>query len=602
MSQESRNPLLYLFAKTWEYSAGSRKRVVCFMFMFIVATSVTLFGQPLIWAKIMDTIQLRGITPESIKMLLVLLLLTLAIDIVFWMFHGPARLLELANAFRTRMNYRRHLLKGILTLPLEWHAEHHSGHTIDKVEKGTTGLHQFSESSFEVLYGVVQLIGSYVMLAYFCPPAGGIVLAMIFLTAWITMRFDRILVKEYKAINHAENAISESVFDAVQNISTVIILRVERLVFEAIMRKVEQPFDLVKHNNWLNEWKWFLTNMCCALMTVLVLGAYFWQNIDTAGGVLVGTVYLLISYVRTMAELFFKFTSMYGDVLKRKARVANAEELSLDFRSKNFTNHVLPPDWKTLSIENLNFSYHHDEGNLHLDGVSLAIARGERIALVGETGSGKTTLLKIMRDLYHPQGLRLSVDGVVIPDGFGGISRAITLVPQDPEIFATTILENITLGAEYDEAFVCRFTGMACFTEVVAELPNGLHSVIKEKGVNLSGGQQQRLALSRGLLACHDKDIVLLDEPTSSLDALTEMKVYKNILQEFAGKSIISSIHRLHLLPLFDRICMFDGGKIIASGTFEELLTSCPKFFSLWEMMRQVAPEDCMMTKQRLAP
>jgi ABC-type multidrug transport system fused ATPase/permease subunit len=586
------NPLFYLFSKMWLYSVGNRRRVVWFWLMFIAANSILLFGQPLIWAKMMNTVQTQGISTGSIKTLLVLLALTVAIEIAFWLLHGPARFLEETNAFKTRANYRKHLLQGVMTLPLEWHTDHHSGDTIDKIEKGATGLYQFSQQTFQVIYGLVQLIGSYFMLAYFCPPAGIIVVVMVLLTGWITVRFDQVLVEQYHKINHAENNISESVFDAVSNITSVIILRVERLVFDAIVHKIQRPFTLVRRNILINEWKWFLTSMCCVIMIVAVLGMYFWQNFNTAQGVLVGTAYLLIQYLGRVSDQFYQFTLMYGDILQRKSRVANSEELSADFRDENFANHVLPKDWQRLEIKDLNFSYNNDGDDLHLEDVSLTIIRGERIAFVGETGSGKTTLLKVMRDLYHPLGLNLSVDGHVIPHGFESISRAIALVPQDPEIFATTILENIMLGAEYDIEFVRRFTEIACFTDVVESLPHGFNSSIKEKGVNLSGGQQQRLALSRGLLACDNKDIVLLDEPTSSLDAITEMRVYQNIFRAFHGKTIISSIHRLHLLSLFDRVCMFDAGKIIAAGRLNDLLMSCPQFISLWETMQRITTEE----------
>ena len=105
----------------------------------------------------------------------------------------------------------------------------------------------------------------------------------------------------------------------------------------------------------------------------------------------------------------------------------------------------------------------------------------------------------------------------------------------------------------------------------------------------MSGGQQQGLALSRGLLACHDKDIVLLDEPTSSLDAITEISVYQNIFKEFKDKTVISTTHGLHLLPFFDRICLFDKGRIVASGTLNEMLSFCPQFVSLWEAKNSVS-------------
>jgi ABC-type multidrug transport system fused ATPase/permease subunit len=247
---------------------------------------------------------------------------------------------------------------------------------------------------------------------------------------------------------------------------------------------------------------------------------------------------------------------------------------------------VLPTKWQKLQIANLSFSYpglSEDESESHLDNLSFELIRGKRYAFVGESGSGKTTLLKVIRDLYHPKSLELRVDGHVVPEGFAGISRAIALVPQDPEIFATTIRENITLGADYGDELICECTDMASFTEVVEQLPKGLDSSTKEKGVNLSGGQRQRLALSRGLLACYDKDVVLLDEPTSSLDTSTEMQVYLNIFEGFQGKTIISSIHRLHLLPLFDQIFLFSKGRIVAQGNLKELLTSTPEFQILWQ-------------------
>lgn len=581
--QETNNPLIYLFKKTWRYSAGNRSKIVLFWALFIAATSITLFGQPLVWAKIMNTVQTQGITEQSIRTLIVLLLLVLPIDLAFWALHGPARVIEQLNAFRARANYRKHLLKGVITFPLEWHSDHHSGDTIDKIEKGTSALFMFSEDSFEVIYLAAQLVGSYVMLAYFSPPSAYIVLAAIAVAVGITVVFDRVLIRQYKELNRSENQISESVFDAVSNITTVIILRVERLVFGSIVNKVDKPYPLFRKNVWMSEMKWFLNSLCAASMTVAVLVVYFYQHVGAAEGVLVGSVYLLVNYLRQLNELFLKFTGMYGDILRRKAKVLNAEEISKDFGRENFTNHVLPKTWRELSIRGLHFSYQSAEGGkAHLENIALSFSRGERIAFVGESGSGKTTLLKVMRDLYHPKGMELSVDGQVVPEGFAGISRAIALVPQHPELFARTILENITLGAEYGMDFVRRFTDMACFTNVVERLSRQFDSLIREKGVNLSGGEKQRLALARGLLACDDKDIVLLDEPTSSLDTATERTVYENIFRELTGKTIISSVHGLHLLPLFDRICVFAGGTIVASGTLAELIEISPEFQRLW--------------------
>lgn len=585
-SDQTGNPLVYLFTKTWRYSEGNRRNVVFYWIMFIVANAFEMCFQPLIMATILSILERDGITDHNIYNILGLLSLSLVVDIVFWMMHGPARCLERNNAFKARANYRSFLLKGVMTLPLEWHSEHHSGDTIDKVTKGADALFNFAGVSFQVISAIIKFTISCAVLAWFSPPAAITVLVMLLISISITMLFDRILIDQYKQLGHAENKISESTFDAISNITSVIILRVERLVYGAIMRKVEEPANLFRYNQRLNELKWFSTNMCCTIMAILVLGVYFWQHRGASAGTLIFSVALLNRYLHEIGEKFFDFTQKYSEVLQQKAKVLNAEELSVDFKCENFTNHVLPTKWQKLQIANLSFSYpglSEDESESHLDNLSFELIRGKRYAFVGESGSGKTTLLKVIRDLYHPKSLELRVDGHVVSEGFAGISRAIALVPQDPEIFATTIRENITLGADYGDELICECTDMASFTEVVEQLPKGLDSSTKEKGVNLSGGQRQRLALSRGLLACYDKDVVLLDEPTSSLDTSTEMQVYLNIFEGFQGKTIISSIHRLHLLPLFDQIFLFSKGRIVAQGNLKELLTSTPEFQILWQ-------------------
>lgn len=580
--RKERNALSYLFGKTWRYSEGNRKSVASYWLMFFIGNAVTLFCGPLLWASFINRIQLQGITNENFPVLAGMLAATVLLSVFFWSFHGPARLIELANGFRVRANYRKYLLKGVMTLGLDWHADHHSGDTIDRVEKGASAMLDFSSDSFEVIGPVVRLVVSCAMLAWFSPTSVIVVFLMIAATVWATIRFDAILIPQYQKLNRADNHVAERVFDAISNITTVVILRIERLVFDAISGRIDQPYDLYKRNNRVNELKWFLTALCSTLMTALVIGIYCWQHLGSTQGILVGNLYILLRYLGEIGDLFFAFTGRYASIIKYKAKVMNAEELAVDFATENFTNHVLPPDWREVRVSNLSFSYSTLKGApLHLDDLDFSLFRGEKVALVGKSGSGKSTFLKLLRDLYHPRSLALAVDGRAIPQGFDGISRAISLIPQDPEIFATTVLENITLGAEYPSDEVCRFTDMACFTDVIASLPSGLLSSIKEKGVSLSGGERQRLALSRGLLASRDKSIVLLDEPSSSMDVENEQKVYRNVFTAFSDKTIVSSIHRLNLLPLFDRIFFFEKGKMTV-GELDGLIATSPGFRTLW--------------------
>jgi ABC-type multidrug transport system fused ATPase/permease subunit len=381
-----------------------------------------------------------------------------------------------------------------------------------------------------------------------------------------------------------ENTTSAKVFDALSNVTTVIILRVEKLITKSIDTFMLKPFSQFDDNNTVNELKWFTSALFGRILVVIVVGIYLVSHVIT-GAILVGTIYILYGYANQIRDVFFKFAYLYNDIVRYRASVSNTEELSKDFRTEVvFGEKCVSKSWAMLSIQSLSFSYHADDGaDLHLDGISMDIKKGERIALIGESCGGKTTFLKIMRDLYHPKTLALTMDSVLVPGGFGGIRDSISLIPQDPEIFATTIRENITLGVEHTDERVKTFTDMSRFTQVVDRLPHGLESSIVEKGVNLSGGEKQRLALARGLLASVDKEIILMDEPTSSVDFQNELDIFANIFAAFPEQTVIASVHRLHLLPLFDMVHFFVDGKVIFSGTFAQLKKSSPEFKALWK-------------------
>jgi ABC-type bacteriocin/lantibiotic exporter with double-glycine peptidase domain len=222
------------------------------------------------------------------------------------------------------------------------------------------------------------------------------------------------------------------------------------------------------------------------------------------------------------------------------------------------------------------------EAGLH--DIRLDLARGRRIALVGESGSGKSTLLAILRGLYPPEpGTLVLIDGKPAEQGLPLIASHVTLFPQDPEIFENTIEYNINLGLPHDGTEIERICRSVYFNDVVMQLPKGLQSNIVEKGVNLSGGQKQRLALARGLFAAKDSDIILLDEPTSSIDPKTELLIYEQLFLACEDKVLISALHRLHLLRHFDYVYVMDKGHIVDQGSFHHLLDHSPIFRELWK-------------------
>ena len=576
------NPLFYLYGKMWKYSKGNHRNVVLYSVMSIMSNLIYA-AEPLVVGLFLNMVQSQGVSNDNLMGLFMMLGLLFLIEICVWVLHGPSRMIENRNAFSVRRNYKKHLLKGTMDMPMEWHADHHSGDVIDKIEKGTGALFNFSGRTYELIDTAIVLITAFAVLFFFDALAGGVLLVMTLLTFFILTKFDKQLIPGYGIENKAENKISEKVFDVLSNIVTVVILRVEGHALKSIDSRINDSFNQFNKNNLINEWKWCFASLSGRLAMIIVIGIYLLSNMSD-GAILVGTIYILYGYTSQVRNTFYRFAYLYNDIVRYRASVSNAELISDSFNSNDTVGvRRLPKEWTSLDIKGLSFSYKSaDKRELHLDNISIDIKKGERIALIGESGGGKTTFLKVFRDLYRPESISLFVDGKIVNGGFNEISDSISLIPQDPEIFASTIRENLTLGLDYSDTRIKVFTDMACFTQIAERLPNKLESSIFEKGVNLSGGEKQRLALARGLLASTDKDIILLDEPTSSVDFENELSIFKNIFSAFPRQAVIASVHRLHLLSLFDKVYYFEGGRVIASGTFEELRKNSSEFNSLW--------------------
>lgn len=565
------------------YAEHRRKNIIGATTLFIFA-NIADAAQPLFFGYFLNYIQENGITKENLTHLFLILLLFLASEVIFWIFWAPARIIEQETAFATKKNYKEYLLHGTMALPLSWHTDHHSGNTIDKIEKGTNAIFSFSEETFMFIQAFVRLVISLGALIYLDLYASLMVIIVSAFIFYIMFIYDKQLIPGYSVVNSMENKISAKVYDVISNITTVIILRIEHLVFKAISKSIDTPFSQFRKNIINNEMKWVWAATLGQLSVILTIGIYLFTNVSKGNVILIGSIYILYSYASKVRETFFSFAQLYNNAVKWRSNISNAEEISADFMNiALLENRYLPKNWSTISIKNLSFSYHNEtDADLHLDNVNIDFKKGDKIAVIGESGGGKTTFLKIFRGLYLPKRIILCVDDKECGNDLNIISDSISLIPQDPEIFSTTIRENITLGVDYEDREIKKFTNMASFTEVVSRLPKGLESNIVEKGVNLSGGEKQRLALTRGLLASKDKDIILLDEPTSSVDFHNELKIYENIFTSLPDKTIISSIHRLHLLSLFDHIFFFKDGKIVAKGNLDQLKEKSKDFKKLW--------------------
>ncbi len=222
-----------------------------------------------------------------------------------------------------------------------------------------------------------------------------------------------------------------------------------------------------------------------------------------------------------------------------------------------------------IALDHVSFAY--EEGETVLDDVSLAVAAGEKVALVGASGGGKSTLVQALLGLYPVKSGQIFYgDAPVTEIGWETVREHVGVVLQHPVLFNDSVRANLTLGREADDVRLWQALEIAQLKDVIAALPHGLDTAVGRLGVRLSGGQRQRLAIARMIVA--DPKIVILDEATSALDTDTERRLHQALSGFLAGRTTLIIAHRLSAVKQADRILVFENGRVVEAGAHDELI------------------------------
>lgn len=279
-----------------------------------------------------------------------------------------------------------------------------------------------------------------------------------------------------------------------------------------------------------------------------------------------GYLWFMMSPVQEILNIQYAFYSASAAV----SRLNKLFSMQQEKRYPNHQNPFMHGEASSIRIEDLHFKY--GDNNKVLNGVSLNIKAGEKVALVGASGAGKSTLVNVLLGLYPAdQGMVYFNDVPVSEIGLDVVREHVATVLQNPALFNDTVRENILMGRQFSDEAVWRAIDIAQLTDVVNSMPNQLDTIIGRSGVKLSGGQRQRLAIAR--MALIDPSVVVLDEATSALDSETEYHLHQALADYLQHRTTIIIAHRLSAVKQADRIIVFDGGEIIAEGDHDSLIS-----------------------------
>ena len=349
---------------------------------------------------------------------------------------------------------------------------------------------------------------------------------------------------------------------------------------------------------------------------VLVLGSLV--RATMAGEFTVGQVFIYLMVAMAMAGFGFNPEMEYVlHMASAPMPHVAAIERQIEERENSFTRGVRNPGRapvEAIRLEGVSFAYPTSDGSV-LDGLDLTIQAGQSLAIVGENGAGKTTLVNLLCGFYEPTGGRITVDGVDLAEiDKRAWQRRFAAVFQEFAKYPLTLRENVVLGnssraADYETRI--RAGQRAGIMELVESLPDNWNTLLSKKfegGTDLSGGQWQRVALARAMFALEcGAGVLLLDEPTANLDVRAEAALYDRFLELTAGLTTIVVSHRFSTVRRADTIVVLEGGKIVESGTHDELMALAGRYARMFELQARYYSEAPVMqpskpTRPALAP
>ena len=527
---------------------------------------------------------LSGWFPASdhrLELLGILCLATLALGLLDALLDYSGSRLVLEAGQRLVFSLRQDLFAHLQRLSLDFHRRHRGGDLMSRLSGDVQKLQDLITAvGGDLIQHVLTMIGITIIMMRVDWRYGLVVLGAIPVLFAVIHIYTRLLRRALRRVRQHEGdlwSLAQEVLGSVQLVQAYGRERHEDLRFAAGAQKI---FDAGSDANDVQAQ--FSPAMTLAVAVATATIAWYGAIHVLDGRITAGEMLVFLAYFRSLTSPTRRVAKTARIVGRASVAIERIGEYLFEMPSvKEPALALVPRDCRGhVVFQGVSFGY--NPGALVLRDVSLVLEPGKTVALVGTTGSGKSTIAGLISRFYDP------VDGRILLDGhdlrlfsLGFLRRQISLVLQEPVIFRASVWENICYGCEgagREEAIAAaRAVGI---DDVIARLPGGYDYIVAERGQTLSGGQRQCISIARAMLS--NASVVILDEPSSNLDAVTETRLMEAVRRLVANRAALVIAHRLKTVTEADQILVLEKGRIVQRGRHVELLRDAGPYARLW--------------------
>jgi ATP-binding cassette subfamily B protein len=523
----------------------------------------------------------RGIGQRNVTALNLAIAAYVAISVVVYVVHRTQIVVLNRLGEGLLRNLRVRVFAHLLRLPLPFYERNKAGVLISRITSDVDALQELVQT------GLLTLIGNGLLLLF-----SGVVLTIVspvlMLTCLVALpfviaasvRFARSSSVTYLEVRDRVGANLARLQESLSGVRVIQAFAREPVAIERFHESNEALFRAHMRSTRLQSWYLPVIEIAGTGSTALVVavGGYLVYRHQAS----VGTVSFFILTLSNLFEPIQQFSQLFNQMQSAGAGLRKLFGL-LDTPSDLVlrTPGTLLPEAGSVEVEHVSFAYGSELESV-LDDISLTIAQGERLALVGPTGAGKSTLAKLIARFYDPSAGNIRFGGVDLRDAsMESLRERIVVVAQEGFLFNTSIRENVRLGrADASDADVEAALATIGALERFAALPDGIDTLVDERGSRLSSGEKQLVSLARA--AIRNPPLLVLDEATSNLDPGTEQLVETAMTKLMGGRTTVVIAHRLSTAAQADRIAVIDEGKLVELGTHAELIARAGRYAALF--------------------